>query len=299
MQKVFIATSSFSGITKKFKNIAKIRKIKLIKNPLKKKLTNKELLKFAKNCEYIIAGTEVYDKPTIDKLPKLKYLFRLGSGLDNIDINYLQKKNVIINKSKITPEIAVAELIVGYIFTIYRDIIYHNNNLKNKIWKKKMGQILNGKTLGIIGYGKIGRYLYKILKNFGIKILVNDKKKINIKNSSLISLLKHSDIISLNINLNIKKKVLDKKKINLCKKNCIIINTSRPEVIDYHFLYEKLKKKEIFGACLDVFDQEPYYGNLIKLNNVVLTPHIGSYSKEIRSQMEEEALESILKNKIL
>ena len=158
-----------------------------------------------------------------------------------------------------------------------------------------MGQILNGKTLGIIGYGKIGKYLYKILKNFGIKILVNDKKKINIKNSSLTSLLKNSDIVSLNVNLNEKKKILDKKKINLCKKNCIIINTSRPEVIDYNFLYKKLKKKEIFGACLDVFDKEPYYGNLIKLNNVVLTPHIGSYSKEIRSQMEEEALESILK----
>ena len=162
-----------------------------------------------------------------------------------------------------------------------------------------MGQTLNGKTLGIIGYGRIGKYLHKILKKFGVKILVNDKKKINIKNSSLTSLLKHSDIVSLNVNLNTKKKILDKKRINLCKKTCLIINTSRPEVIDYHFLYEKLKKKEIFGACLDVFDQEPYYGNLIKLNNVVLTPHIGSYSKEIRSQMEEEALESILKNKIL
>ena len=299
MQKLFIATSSFSGITKKLKNIAKIRKFKLIKNPLKKKLTNKELIKFAKNSEYIIAGTEVYDKATIDKLPNLKYLFRLGSGLDNIDIKYLQKKNIVINKSKITPEIAVAELIVGYILTIYRDIVCHNNNLKNKVWKKKMGQTLNGKTLGIIGYGRIGKYLHKILKKFGVKILVNDKKKINIKNSSLTSLLKHSDIISLNINLNIKKKILDKKRINLCKKTCLIINTSRPEVIDYHFLYEKLKKKEIFGACLDVFDQEPYYGNLIKLNNVILTPHIGSYSKEIRSQMEREALETILKNKIL
>lgn len=299
MQKVFIATSSFSGVTKKFKNIAKIRKFKITKNPLKKKLTNKELLKFAKNSEYIIAGTEVYDKATIDKLPKLKYLFRLGSGVDNIDVEYLQKKNVVINKSKITPEIAVAELIVGYILTIYRDIVYHNNNFKNKVWEKKMGQTLSGKTLGIIGYGRIGKYLYKILKNFGIKILVNDKKKINIKNSSLTSLLKNSDIVSLNVNLNEKKKILDKSRINLCKKNCLIINTSRPEVIDYNFLYKKLKKKEIFGACLDVFDREPYYGNLIKLNNVILTPHIGSYSKEIRTQMEKEALESVLNNKIL
>lgn len=296
--KVFIATSNFSELTKNFKSSAKKKNFLFKKNLLKKKLTSNELVKYAKDCKYIIAGTEIYNQKTIDKLKKLKYIFRLGSGIDNLDINYLNEKKITFKKSKITPEIAVAELIVGYIFSIYRNIIEHNNNLKNKIWKKQMGSILNGKTVGIIGYGKVGKYLCKILKGFGVKLLVNDKKKIDIKNTNLIKLVKNSDIISLNINLNSKKKILDKKKLKLCKKNCMIINTSRPEVIDYNFLYKMLKKKEILGAGLDVFMEEPYSGKLINLENVILTPHIGSYSKEIRSKMEQEALKNILESNI-
>ena len=293
--KVFIATSSFSELTTSVKAIAKKKNFLFKKNPLKKKLTSDQLVKYAKDCNYIIAGTEIYNQKTLDKLTKLKYIFRLGSGIDNLDIDYLKKKKIKFKKSIVTPEIAVAELIVGYIFSIYRHIVDHNNDLKNKIWKKRMGSILNGKTLGIIGYGKVGKYLYKLLKDFGVKILVNDKKKINIENTNINKLIKKSDIISLNTNLYSKEKLLDKKKLKLCKKNCIIINTSRPEVIDYDYLYLMLKTKKILGAGLDVFMKEPYLGKLTNLDNVILTPHIGSYSKEIRSKMEKEALKNILK----
>ena len=293
--KVFIATSSFSELTTSVKAIAKKKNFLFKKNPLKKKLTSDQLVKYAKDCNYIIAGTEIYNQKTLDKLTKLKYIFRLGSGIDNLDIEYLKKKKIKFKKSIVTPEIAVAELIVGYIFSIYRHIVEHNNDLKNKIWKKRMGSILNGKTLGIIGYGKVGKYLYKLLKDFGVKILVNDKKKINIENTNINKLIKKSDIISLNTNLYSKEKLLDKKKLKLCKKNCIIINTSRPEVIDYDYLYLMLKTKKILGAGLDVFMKEPYLGKLTNLDNVILTPHIGSYSKEIRSKMEKEALKNILK----
>ena len=293
--KVFIATSSFSELTTSVKATAKKKNFLFKKNPLKKKLTSDQLVKYAKDCNYIIAGTEIYNQKTLDKLTKLKYIFRLGSGIDNLDIEYLKKKKIKFKKSIVTPEIAVAELIVGYIFSLYRHIVEHNNDLKNKIWKKRMGSILNGKTLGIIGYGKVGKYLYKLLKNFGVKILVNDKKKINIENTNINKLIKKSDIISLNTNLYSKEKLLDKKKLKLCKKNCIIINTSRPEVIDYDYLYLMLKTKKILGAGLDVFMKEPYLGKLTNLDNVILTPHIGSYSKEIRSKMEKEALKNILK----
>ena len=293
--KIFIATSSFSELTTSVKAIAKKKNFLFKKNPLKKKLTSDQLVKYAKDCNYIIAGTEIYNQKTLDKLTKLKYIFRLGSGIDNLDIDYLKKKKIKFKKSIVTPEIAVAELIIGYIFSIYRHIVEHNNDLKNKIWKKRMGSILNGKTVGIIGYGKVGKYLYKLLKNFGVKILVNDSKKINIENTNINKLIKKSDIISLNTNLYSKEKLLDKKKLKLCKKNCIIINTSRPEVIDYDYLYLILKTKKILGAGLDVFMKEPYLGKLTNLDNVILTPHIGSYSKEIRSKMEKEALKNILK----
>ncbi len=293
ISKVFIATSTFTENPKNYFKNKDLKKYKFIKNPIKKKLTSNQLIKYAKDCEFIIAGTEVYNKETIKKLKKLKYLFRMGSGVDNIDLDYLRVKQIKFSKSKITPEIAVAELIIGYILSFYRDISEHDKNLKNKIWKKKMGFVLNKKTVGIIGYGKIGRHLHKILKNFGVRTIINDRKKINKKNSTLNYLLKNSDIISINIDLSMNKALLNKEKLNLCKKNCIIINTARSEAVDNKYLFKMLKNKKILGACLDVFDQEPYYGEFSQLNNVILTPHIGSYSKEIRSAMEIEALKSI------
>ena len=254
MLKIFIATSSFSELSPSLINRFK-KKILFKKNPLNKKLTPEQLIKYAKDCEYIVAGTEIYNKETLDKLTELKFIFRLGSGVDNLDLAHIKKKKIKFTKSTTTPEIAVAELIIGYILSIYRSINEHNNNLKKKLWKKKMGYTLNKKTIGIIGYGKVGKYLYKILKNFGVKILINDKKKINIKNTNLNSLIQNSDIISINTNLTSKEKILNKKNLRLCKNNCVIINTSRPEVIDYDYLYLMLKKKKILGAGIDVFNQ--------------------------------------------
>tara|TARA_A100001035_G_scaffold279268_1_gene280196 strand:- start:1853 stop:2758 length:906 start_codon:yes stop_codon:yes gene_type:complete len=292
--KVFIATSSFSENLDNTYRVKGNKKFKLIKNPIQKKLTGDQLIKYAKDCEYIIAGTENYSKEIIDNLTSLKYLFRMGSGVDNIDIKYLKKKKIGFSKSKVTPEIAVAELIVGCILSFYRNLSEHDQNLKNLIWQKKMGSVLNGKTLGIIGFGKVGRYLSKILKNFGVRVLINDNKKIRHTNTGLIKLIKNSDIISVNANLTNKKPLLCKNKLSLCKKNCLIVNTSRPELIDNEYLYILLKNEKILGACMDVFDKEPYYGKFTKLKNVLLTPHIGSYSKEIRSAMEKEALMSVI-----
>ena len=105
----------------------------------------------------------------------------MGSGIDNIDTKYLKIKNIGFNRSQITPEIAVAELILGHIILIYRNLFHHNSDMKNNIWKKNMGFTIHGKTIGIIGYGKVGKYLHRLLKNFGAKIIINEKKKINQK----------------------------------------------------------------------------------------------------------------------
>ena len=282
-KKLFIATSSFSEISKEIEKKFKKKKIVVKLNPLKKKLDKVSLIKYAFDADYIIAGTEIYNKEIISKLSNLKYIFRLGSGTDNVDIKFLEKKKISFKKSEITPEISVAELIVGYILMLLRKIHEMDQNLKNKIWKKEMGSLLHGKTVGIIGYGKIGKYLNKLLKSFGAKVLINDIKFIKNK-VSLNSLLKSSEIISININLRNSKKILNKSKLDLLKKNCILINTSRPEVIDYDYLYKILLKKNIFGAGLDVFNKEPYFGKITNLKNVVLTPHIGGYAKEIRSK---------------
>ena len=297
MNNLFIATSSFGEFNNLPLKILKKNKINYLLNPLKRKLNDCEIRKFANKYKFIIAGTENYSHETISSFKNLKLIYRLGSGLDNLDLNALKKKNIKLLKSKVTLDKSVAELIVGLMISNLRKIISHDNNVKRKVWKKEMGNILYGKTVGIVGYGKIGRYLHKLLKNFGVKVIINDKKinKSNIKNYKLKVLVKESDIVSIHTNYNKKNKNLFSKNIlKKLKKNCLLINTSRPEILDYNYLEYILKNNKISGACLDVYPQEPYYGKLTKLNNVILTPHIGSYASEIRTEMELEAVKSIV-----
>ena len=293
---LFIATSSFSVEDNYIFNLLKKKNIFFKTNPIKKKLNEKEILKYSNNFTHIIAGTENYNQKVLNHLPNLKYIFRLGSGTDNIDFNTIKKKKIKFNKSNITPEVAVAELIIGFSISILRNLNEQNNNMKKKIWKKQMGNLLHGKKFGIIGYGKVGKYLAKLVKAFGADLIINDKKKINnINQKSLNYLISNSDIISLNLNYN-KRIILTKEKLKKLKKNCIIINTSRAELIDNEHLYKMLKNNKISVAALDVFNDEPYYGKFIKLKNVLLTPHIGGYAKEIRLSMEREAIDMIVKN---
>lgn len=295
-KKLFIATSTFGKNDNSLIKTLKMNNIYFEINKRGRKLKSKELIYYAKNFTHIIAGTEIYDKTTLKKLNNLKVIYRLGKGLDNIDQNYANKLNIKIYNTSVSLEKAVGELTVGLILNLVRKISIQDHNLKKGIWKKEMGNLLHGKYVGIIGFGKIGKYVSKILKNFGAKILINDLR--NIKNKiPLKKLIINSDIITLHSSY-VRKNfhLLNKNYLKLLKKNSFIINTSRPELIDNDFLYSLLKKEKIKGAALDVFDQEPYKGNFTKLNNVILTPHIGSYASEIRNQMEKEAVDFIMKN---
>ena len=295
-KQLFIAPSSFNKKSKIFTDIKKKKKLTIKFNPIKKKLTENQILKYAKNATHIIAGTEKYNSDTLKKLKKLEYIFRLGSGIDNLDHEFLKSNKIKFKKSTISLGKAVGELIIGLALTNLRNISRHDNDMKNKNWKKLMGNLLYGKNFGIIGYGNIGKYLSKLIKTFGANVIISDIKKFrNINQKPLSFLISNSDIISINANYK-SKVILDKKRINQLKKNCILINTSRAELIDNNYLYKVLKKRQIRSAALDVFNKEPYYGKFSKLDNVTLTPHIGSYAKEIRDMMERESLEEIIKN---
>jgi D-3-phosphoglycerate dehydrogenase len=170
-------------------------------------------------------------------------------------------------------------------------------------WKKNMGFLLSGKTLGIIGLGTIGKELVRIASGFGFHILAFDEqedelfaKDNDVTYCELENLLKSSDIVTIHLNLSDQTKLLiDKEKVKLMKPEAILINTSRGEIIDENALYEALINSWIGGAGLDVFENEPYTGPLTKLDNVVLTPHIGAYAKEIRIKMEVEAAENLIR----
>ena len=303
MNRIFIATSNFSVNSNQPLTLLERHGFKIDLNPLNSKLTTDELIQHASEASGIIAGTELYTPRVFEHLRDLMVISRLGVGIDNIDLDAALSNGIEVFQTKTTPAPAVAELTLGLILNVARKIPLHDRHLRSENWKKEMGILLQGKTLGIIGLGTIGKTLVRLINGFNFNIIAYDldrdedfQKENNITYCNLDTLLKESDIISIHLNLSDQtRNLINKKLLDLMRPESILINTSRGEVVDEEALCDILKEGKILGAGLDVYSQEPYEGLLAKLDNVVLTPHIGSYAKEIRVQMEMEAAKNLIK----
>lgn len=276
--------------------------LKVKTNPYGRKMTEEELLFHGKNCIGMIAGTEKITEKFINGAEKLKVISRYGVGMDNIDIDATKKKNIAVYNTPDAPSIAVAELTLTLILCTIKKINIVDKRIKEGIWKPEMGNMLSNKKIGIIGLGRIGKVIVQMLKPFNAEIRIFDInqdikfcKNNNIKNTSLINLLKESDIVSLHIPLNDKTyHMIGKKELEIMKDSAIIINTSRGGIIREDALYNAIKEKRIAGAAIDVFENEPNVGKLKDLENIILTPHIATYTFETRKQMEMEATKNLI-----
>lgn len=300
-------------ITRKISSVAKNL---LLKNGFKVKvfphdriITKAELIKNAKNADAIIALlTEKYDKEVIDQLANCKIIANYAVGFNNIDLEYAKLKGIVVTN---TPDVltdSTAEIAVSLILACARRIPESDRFMRNnkfKGWEPELlkGVQLSGKTFGLIGAGRIGQATAKRIKGFGCKIIYYNKskklefeKELGAKKVSLDQLLKRSDLISIHLPLNSSTKLLvDKSKLELLKPNSIIVNTARGEIIDEKHLIKMLKKNRIFGAGFDVYENEPLVNpELLKLNNVVLLPHIGSSTNETRDKMAELAAINVI-----
>jgi len=303
MNNIFITTTTFAQFSNKPLEILDSAGLNFFYNDKGRKLESREI--YAQNYEPvgIIAGTESYTKEVLDELPNLKVISRLGVGMDNIDLDAAKQKGINLYKTQTTPALAVAELVLGLMLDLARKITHQNKTLKSGTWKKEMGNLLHGKTLGIIGLGVIGKTLVKLVKGFSFNIMAFDlfqdeqfAKKHGVNYCNLDTLLLNSDIVSIHLNLSDEtNQLMNEERINKMKSNSILLNASRGEIIDEEALYKALKEEKILGAGLDVFNIEPYSGPLTNLDNVILTPHIGSYAKELRIQMEIEAAENLIR----
>jgi len=303
MLNIYISTSSFATFDSTPIDLLKKQNFSLAFNKTGKKINTIEYVDRLASVNAIIAGTESYSREILNKFSNLQVISRLGVGVDNIDLERAKQLGIKVFRTKTTPALAVSELALGMMLDLSRSISIQDGNLKSGHWKKYMGNLLHGKTLGIIGLGTIGKTLVQLVNGFNLNILAFDlyrdenyEKKYSVKFCDLDTLLTQSDIVSIHLNLSAKtNQLLNKDNINKLKPECILINTSRGEIIDEAALVSSLKENKILGAGLDVYNQEPYNGPLTELENVVLTPHIGSYAKEVRIQMEIEATKNLIK----
>lgn len=301
MKKIAITTTGFGVYSKSPLDLLRKNGYEATLNPYGRKLMPDEFVDIAKDAIGIIAGTENIAEKELKKMAKLKVISRCGIGLDNVDVKSAKNLGIKVFNTPDAPTIAVAELTVGLIIALLRKIPLADRETRSKTWKKRMGNLICGKQVGIVGFGRIGKKVANILKAMGGRVYFTDPNitKKTIGSFSKVRfdwLLEKSDIISLHLSYSKNsRKLFSKKEISRMKNGAFLINCSRGGIVDERVLYKALKSGKLGGAAMDVFEEEPYYGPLSKLGNVVLTPHIGSYAVESRMQMEKEAALNLIK----
>jgi D-3-phosphoglycerate dehydrogenase len=296
---IFVALSTFSEKDNSPLNLLKSSGINYKIHKSGKRINKQELLEDALDATIIIAGVETYDKELLSKLINLKYIVRCGVGIDNIDLEYAKEKGIIILNTPDIPSLAVAELALSMFLILSRNLLIQANLMADKKWVRVESHLLSNKSLGIFGYGRIGKKVVELCKPFGLNVYVCDpyynseiniEEKINFVSKS--ELLEKADIISIHAsNTTPGKYLLDESDFNLMKKGVLIVNLSRGGMINEEALYVALKTGQIAGAGLDVFEKEPYDGRLCELQNVILTPHSATSTLETRTAMEKECVE--------
>tara|TARA_B100001250_G_scaffold65148_1_gene51600 strand:+ start:14643 stop:15599 length:957 start_codon:yes stop_codon:yes gene_type:complete len=304
--KVLLAPSSFGSVSKIPLQMLRERDIEVISNGLGRTLNEQELLSHLEGCNAVIAGTEAYNQKILTESTNLKIISRLGVGIDNIDLDIAKKEQIFVSWCSTSPSQAVAELVLSLFLNLSRSVVDMNNDLKSGIWKKTMGSLVSGKTVGVIGLGSIGKKFVEITQGLKLNYLAYDlhkdksfSEKNKVQYVSLKKLLEESDMITIHVNSSIKNKnMIDLKKLRMMKKSPILINTSRGDVIDEASLKVALKEQMISGLGLDVFKNEPFHPDksFLSFNNVIFTPHIAAYAGEIRKEMEIEAVNNLLRN---
>ncbi len=231
----------------------------------------------------------------IDRATQCKVIARVGVGLDNIDVDAAKAKGIRVINAVEGAMNAVAELVLGLMLSLAREIPRADREIRNGNWLKKelMGSELSGKYLGIVGLGNIGKRLAKLARGLNMNIIGFDvmpiaddfARDVGLIKADIDTLLSSADYISFHVPLTeTTHHLVNSTRISTMKKTAYIINTSRGEIIDEDALYNALKEGKIAGAALDVFEKEPAVGNkLATLSNVVCTPHIGAQTKEAQT----------------
>jgi len=300
--KIFVALSTFAEYGEEPLALLKSSGVEYILNPLGRRVVREEIVDMGKDATGIIAGVEPYDAPVLEMLPQLKCISRCGVGIDNIDLSLAKEKDVIIRN---TPDVVVrpvVELTIAMIFDLMRKLSLHAGRLWRKEWEKTAGNLLAGKTVGILGLGRIGRSVSETLLKLDAEVIGTDinpdmawAKKCGVPVVSLEELLAESDILSLHLSVISENPfILGREEISLMKEGAWLVNVSRGNLVDDIALSDALKAGKLSGAAIDVFPEEPYRGLLCELDNVVMTPHVATLTKESRVQMETEAVQNLL-----
>ena len=291
VSRILIGPSSFAELDKMPLMRLKMAGYETVLNPYRRKLKKEELLDILDtDIVGIIAGLESLDREVLKK-GNIKVISRVGAGLSNVDLEAACEFGVKVFNTPDATTNAVAELAIGAMLSLLRMIPQMSQALHLRQWKKQIGVQLEGKTVVIIGFGRIGRRVAHLLDPFGVRILVVDpfldeNDLIAYQKTTLPEALPVADIVT--IHSSGEDCLLGEEEFLLMKKGAYLLNVARGNLISESALIKSLEKGTLAGAWLDTFAEEPYEGPLCDWDNVILTPHVGSYTADCRSRMENK-----------
>ncbi|MBN1101874.1 MAG: phosphoglycerate dehydrogenase [Deltaproteobacteria bacterium] len=276
----------------------------VVYNPLSRPLTSSELLTLVKDIDGYIAGLDHIDRSVMDAAGKLKVIARYGVGVDRVDIPAATARGVVVTNTPGANSVAVAELTIALMLALSRDLCHADALTRRGGWPRYTGVGLRGKTIGLVGFGSIGREVAARLKGFGCRILVSDpcvgpecSESFGVLLVPTDELLASSDFVSLHASSSPGTAgVVNRRFLQKMKPGSFLVNTARGELIDEGALQDALEGGHLRGAALDCFVKEPPPGDhpLLRLAQVIVTPHTGAHTDEATNAMGWMSLEACL-----
>lgn len=285
---VLVTPTSFGKTNPELIKTLEAKVGKVIVNTLGRSLNSAEVSALIVDCDGYIAGLDQIDRIALLNANRLKVISRYGVGVDNVDINFAKQNGIVVTNTPGANSIAVAELTLGLILSLARSIPKASVETRSGNWPRLSGLSIEGKTIGIIGLGSIGKQVARRLLGFDCHLLAYDPipdmafaVEYDINLTSLDFLIKESDFITLHVPLLSETRgLVNNTFLNKMKRGSFLINTSRGELVDENALCEAIQRGHLRGAAIDVFTKEPPDDNhpLLHLPQVIVTPHCGAHT---------------------
>ncbi|MCG8485332.1 MAG: phosphoglycerate dehydrogenase [Clostridia bacterium] len=302
--KVLITPRSFGQNSKVPFEMLKENGWTIIKNPYGRILTEEEMEDLIADADGVIIGVDPLNKSVLKAAKKLKVISKYGVGLDNVDLEYAKEKNIKVFNVKNGNSDAVADYAFALMLAVSRKVVLIDRECRKNNWKKIKSLEVCNKTIGIVGLGEIGKGMANRAKGFNMTILAYDvlkdeayAKENDIQYVELEQLIKESDYITIHLPLlESTKNLFGYEAFEKMKERAVIINTARGGIIEENALYDALTNEKIYGAGIDVFEEEPPRDKrFLELDNIVLGSHCAASSLEAIDNMSIRSVENLFK----
>jgi len=263
-------------------------------------VTEAELIEALRDCQGVVLGAAPMTARVINALPNLQVIARRGVGVDNVDLAAARAAGVQVTTTAGAVEAAVAEYVLAVILAFYRRIVEGDAAVRAGRWPALVGESMEGSTLGIVGYGGIGRRVAQLARGFGMSVLVHDARPGIVEapdvQTDLSAVLRAADVLTVHVPLRPETRgLIGEAELRQLRPSAVLINTARGGVVDETALTKALRGGKLRGAGLDVFESEPPAGSpLLELPNVILSPHVAGTTGRSKRLANESAARSVV-----